>query len=86
MKISLTDLKWYALYHNESYHSHVHMVVYSIGKEPYLIRNIKMVFAKQIFRHALLQVYVEQTNHCNELIERIRIFFRTSLPHQLRQL
>ncbi len=71
MKIPLTDLKWYAAYHDENYHPHVHMVVYSTGKEPYLtkqgIRNLKAAFAKQIFRHDLLQVYVEQTNQRNEL-------------------
>lgn len=76
MKIPLTDLKWYAAYHNESYHPHVHMVVYSTGKEPYLtkqgIRNLKAAFAKQIFRHDLLQVYVEQTNQRNELTGRSR--------------
>lgn len=52
------------------------MVVYSAGKEPYLtklgIRNIKAAFARQIFRHDLLQVYVEQTNHRNELTQRSR--------------
>ena len=76
MKIPLTDLRWYAAYHDESYHPHVHMVVYSAGKEPYLtklgIRNIKAAFAKQIFRHNLLQVYVEQTNHRNELTQKSR--------------
>ena len=76
MKIPLTDLKWYAAYHDESYHPHVHMVVYSTGKEPYLtkqgIRNLKAAFAKQIFRHDLLQVYVEQTNQRNELAGRSR--------------
>lgn len=76
MKIPLTDLKWYAAYHDESYHPHVHMVVYSTGKEPYLtkqgIRNLKAAFAKQLFRHDLLQVYVEQTNQRNELTERSR--------------
>jgi len=76
MKIPLTDLRWYAAYHDESYHPHVHMVVYSAGKEPYLtklgIRNIKAAFAKQIFRHDLLQVYVEQTNHRNALTQKSR--------------
>ncbi len=76
MKIPLTDLRWYAAYHDESYHPHVHMVVYSAGKEPYLtklgIRNIKAAFAKQIFRHDLLQVYVEQTNRRNELTQKSR--------------
>lgn len=76
MKIPLTDLKWYAAYHDESYHPHVHMVLYSTGKEPYLtkqgIRNLKAAFAKQIFRHDLFQVYVEQTNQRNELTGRSR--------------
>ena len=76
MKIPLTDLRWYAAYHDESYHPHVHMVVYSAGKEPYLtklgIRNIKAACARQIFRHDLLQVYVEQTNHRNELTQKSR--------------
>ena len=76
MKIPLTDLKWYAAYHDESYHPHVHMVVYSTGKEPYLtkqgIRNLKAAFAKQIFHHDFLQVYVEQTNQRNELTGRSR--------------
>ena len=76
MKIPLTDLKWYAAYHDESYHPHVHMVVYSTGKEPYLTKqgicNLKAAFAKQIFRHDLLQVYVEQTNQRNELTGRSR--------------
>ena len=76
MKIPLTDLRWYAAYHDESYHPHVHMVVCSEGKEPYLtklgIRNIKAAFAKQIFRHDLLQVYVEQTNKRNELTQKSR--------------
>lgn len=76
MKIPLTDLRWYAAYHDESYHPHVHMVVYSAGKEPYLtkrgIRNIKAAFAKQIFKHDLLQVYIEQTNQRNALTQKSR--------------
>lgn len=76
MKIPLCDLRWYAAYHDESYHPHVHMVVYSTGKEPYLtkqgIRNIKAAFAKQIFKHDLLQVYIEQTNQRNALTQKSR--------------
>lgn len=76
MKIPLTNLRWYAAYHNESYHPHVHMVVYSTGKEPYLtklgVRNIKAAFARQIFKHDLMQVYIEQTNQRNELVQQSR--------------
>lgn len=76
MKIPLTDLRWYAAYHDESYHPHVHMVVYSAGKEPYLtqqgIRNIKAAFARQIFKHDLMQIYIEQTNQRNALVQQSR--------------
>ena len=76
MKIPLTDLRWYAAFHNESYHPHIHMVAYSVGKEPYLtkqgIRNIKAAFARQIFKHDLMQVYIEQTSQRNALVQQSR--------------
>lgn len=76
MKIPLTDLRWYAAYHDESYHPHIHMVCYSAGKEPYLskqgIENIRSAFARQIFKHDLLQIYVEQTNQRNALTQESR--------------
>ena len=76
MKIPLTDLRWYAAFHNESYHPHIHMVAYSVGKEPYLtkqgIRNIKAAFARQIFKHDLMQIYIEQTNQRNALVQQSR--------------
>ena len=76
MKIPLCDLRWYAAFHNESYHPHIHMVAYSVGKEPYLtkqgIRNIKAAFARQIFKHDLMQLYIEQTNQRNALVQQSR--------------
>ena len=74
MKIPLSDLRWYAAYHDESYHPHVHMVVYSVGKEPYLSKDgiaaIKSSLARQIFKHDLMQVYIEQTNQRNALVRK----------------
>lgn len=71
MKIPLEDLRWYAAYHDESYHPHVHLVAYSAGKEPYLskkgIDNMRSAFARDIFRHDLLEVYTEQTKHRDTL-------------------
>ena len=76
MKVPISDLRWYAAYHDESHHPHVHMVVYSAGKEPYLskdgILNIKSSLARQIFKHDLLQVYMEQTNQRNALTQKSR--------------
>lgn len=65
MRIPLTDLRWYAAFHNEAHHPHVHIVAYSVGKEPYMTENglhkLKSVFAREIFKQDLLEVYQEQT-------------------------
>lgn len=29
MKIDVNHLKWYAAFHNEGHHPHIHMIVYS---------------------------------------------------------
>lgn len=85
MKIPLCDLRWYASFHNESYHPHIHMVAYSVGKEPYLtkqgIRNIKAAFARQIFKHDLMQVYIEQTNQRNALVQHSRDVLSDIISH-----
>ena len=71
MKIPLTDLRWYAAFHNESHHPHVHIVAYSTGKEPYMteqgLHRLKSSFAREIFKQDLLQVYDRQTEHRNAL-------------------
>lgn len=71
MKIPLTDLKWYAAFHNESHHPHVHIVAYSIGKEPYMseqgLHKLKSAFAREIFKQDLLQIYDKQTEQRNML-------------------
>lgn len=67
MKIAPENLRWYAAFHNESHHPHVHMVAYSIkANEAYLdkdgIRGIKSCLAKEIFKNDLIQIYKEQTD------------------------
>lgn len=65
MKIPAGDLIWYAAFHNEAHHPHIHMVAYSKGKEPYLseagIQKMKSAFAREIFREDLLPLYAMQT-------------------------
>lgn len=71
MKIPLTDLKWYAAFHNESHHPHVHIVAYSIGKEPYMteqgLHKLKSAFAREMFKQDLLQTYEQQTEYRDAL-------------------
>lgn len=79
-KIPPDNLKWYAAFHNESHHPHVHLIVYSdIENEGYLtkkgVENLRSVFARDIFAQDLVSVYEKQTEHRDELkkISRDRI-------------
>ena len=72
MKIPFQDFRWYAAFHNESYHPHVHMVCYSAKpSEGFLtkagIAQIRAQLAGEIFRQELVSAYREQTQHREEL-------------------
>ena len=71
MEIPITDMKWYAAFHNESGHPHVHLVSYSTGKEPYMTRqgleNLKAAYAHEIFKNDLYEIYEKQTEYRDEL-------------------
>ena len=72
MKIAPENFRWYAAFHNEGHHPHVHMMVYSIKPtEPYLtekgIATIKSNLAQEIFRQDLLQIYQKQTDLRDDL-------------------
>ena len=71
MKIPVEDLRWYAAFHNESYHPHVHVIAYSVGKEPYLtergIDQMRSTFARDISKLDLYHIYEEQTTYRNDL-------------------
>ena len=70
--IPMQNLKWYAAFHNESHHPHVHLIVYSTEKkQAYLSRQgvmkLRSSFAKDIFAQDLLCVYEKQTEYRDEL-------------------
>ncbi len=72
MKIPLDQFRWYAAFHDESHHPHVHMVCYSAdGKSGYLtehgIEQIKSGLAKEIFRNDLTEIYARQTQRRDSL-------------------
>lgn len=74
LKIHPDHLKWYAAFHNESHHPHVHMVCYSTDpREGYLtkqgIRKMKSSLANEIFRQELIPLYGEKTQRRDELKE-----------------
>lgn len=72
MKIPWDQFRWYAAFHDESHHPHVHMVCYSAdGKSGYLtkdgIAQIKSNLAGEIFRQDLTELYRQQTQRRDAL-------------------
>ena len=69
--IKSADLKWYAAFHDESYHPHIHLIVYDKNKGGHLskqgVENIKSVFAHDIFRDEMLTIQNEKTEARDEL-------------------
>ena len=66
LKIPLEHLRWYAAYHNEGHHPHVHLIAYSsIPGEGYLsergVENMRSAFARDIFSQELISTYEQQT-------------------------
>ena len=71
--IPLENLTWYGAFHNESYHPHIHLLLYSTDpkREGYLteknLMQLKSVLAAEIFRDELTPIYKEQTESRDEL-------------------
>ncbi len=67
MRIKPEHFRWYAAFHNEGHHPHVHMIAYSTDpKEAYLsregIEQIKSRLARDIFQQDLIQHYEQESN------------------------
>lgn len=77
MRIPLKQFRWYAAFHDEGSHPHVHMVCYSAdGKSGFLSRKgiemIKSELAKEIFQQDLVEIYQRQTMRRDELTTQSR--------------
>lgn len=77
LKIPMENLRWYAAFHNESHHPHVHLIAYStVENEGYLtqkgVENLRSSFEKDIFQQDLMSIYERQTEHRNKLRAEVR--------------
>ena len=77
MKIPPEDFRWYAAFHDEGNHPHVHMMAWSAKPNlAYLskdgIRQIKSTLTNQIFRQELLHVYEQKSKSRDELVAEAR--------------
>ena len=71
------NLRWYAAFHNEKHHPHVHLMVWSEDeKEGYLsekgIEKLRSSFAKSIFAQDCCYIYDNYTNARNTLRQESR--------------
>ena len=72
MKIPDEQFRWYAAFHDEGHHPHVHMVCYSAdGKSGFLtkkgIAEVKSMLAKEIFEQDRIAIYQRQTQRRDNL-------------------
>lgn len=72
LKIPMEHLRWYAAYHNEGHHPHVHLIAYSsVPGEGYLseqgVEKIRSEFARDIFAQELICTYEQQTGYRDQL-------------------
>ena len=77
MKIPWEDFRWYAAFHDEAHHPHIHMVCSSADpSKGFLttqgIAQIKSGLAKEIFRQELTELYQKQTQSRDTLNEDAR--------------
>ena len=72
LRIPMSNLRWFAAFHNEGHHPHIHLIAYSINpNEGYLsekgVMALRSSFAKDIFAQDLLCEYKKQTEHRDAL-------------------
>ena len=72
LRIDPENFEWFAAFHNEAHHPHVHIMMLSKdAKQGYLTNNgidaIRSSFAKDIFKHDLYNIYNKQTIYRDEL-------------------
>ena len=77
LKIPMDHLRWYASFHNEGHHPHVHLIAYStVPGEGHLstqgVEKMRSAFAREIFSQELLFTYQQQTQYRDRLREQGR--------------
>jgi len=77
MNIPVDHLRWYAAFHDEGHHPHIHMMVWSSDpKEGYLteegLRQIKSQMTNEIFQMELLHIYEDKSQTRDQLVAQAR--------------
>ena len=91
MNIPPNHFRWYAAYHDEGEHPHVHMMAWStLPSEAYLtrdgIRKIKSQLTNQIFRQEMLHTYEQKSQSRDELVREARRAIRRLTREMVRNI
>ncbi len=89
MHIPPQDFRWYAAFHNEGHHPHVHMMAWSVKPgQAHLdrdgIRSIRSQLTNDIFQQELLHVYEQKSVSRDELVKETRKVM-LELSRQMRE-
>lgn len=87
LKIPSNHLRWYAAFHDEGHHPHIHMIAYSsVPGEGYLsgkgVDKMRSRFAGEIFSQDMLHTYERQT----EYRDRLRSYGRESVAQIVEEI
>ena len=91
MNIPPNHFRWYAAYHDEGNHPHVHMMAWStVPSEAYLtregIRKIKSQLTNQIFQQEMLHTYEQKSQSWDELVREARRAIRKLTQEMARSI
>ena len=91
MSILPNHFRWYAAFHDEGYHPHVHMMAWStVPSEAHLtregIRNIKSKLTNQIFQQEMLHTYEQKSQSRDELVREARRAIRKLTQEMARSI
>ena len=89
MRIPPDDFRWYAAFHDEGDHPHIHMMAWSVKPgQAYLskegIRKIKSELTNDIFRQEMLHIYERKSESRDELVRQARREMK-KLSQEIRQ-
>ena len=90
MKISLDNFHWYAAFHDEGHHPHIHMMVWSDDpKEGFLTKDgiaaMRSKLTNAIFRDEMQQIYERKDVAYSDLVEAAQNAMREMISRMQRQ-
>lgn len=91
MKISFDNFRWYAAFHDEGHHPHIHMMVWSTDpKEGYLTKDgiaaMRSKLTNTIFRDEMQKIYERKDVAYSDLVEAAQDAMRALIRKMQNQL